>query len=318
MNTRNTWKTVVLTSLLPAMLICTAARADLSPGERQKIEAAIPKKASAAPKRSRRLLVVTLNVRDGKVIKGHASIPYGDHALTLMGKTTGAYETVISNDIEMFRAANIKQFDAICFNNTVGVLFEDPELRQSLLDFVANGGGFVGIHAAAATFVQYPVYDQWPAFGQMLGAYEDGGHPWGPKETITIKVEDSSHPVNAAFGGKSFEIQDEVFQFRHGYSRDKLRILLAIDADKTDMGPKRRILPERRKDKDLAMSWVRGYGKGRVFYTSFGHNKEIFWNPPLLKHILDGIQFALGDLEASTTPSNQLKRNKVDASQSRR
>jgi type 1 glutamine amidotransferase len=308
----------VLTSLLLSLLTCTSALADLPAGERQKIEGAIPRKASVAPKKPRRLLVVTLNVRDGKVTKGHPSIPHGNHAITLMGKTTGAYETIISNNIEMFRAANLRRFDAICFNNTVGVLFDDPELRQSLLDFVANGGGFVGIHAAAATFVQYPVYDQWPAFGQMLGAYEDGGHPWGPEETITIKVEDPSHPVNAAFEGRSFDIQDEVFQFRHGYSRDKLRILLAIDPDRTDMGPRRRILPERRKDKDLAMSWVRSYGKGRVFYTSFGHNKEIFWNAPLLRHILDGIQFALGDLEASTTPSNLLKSDSIDASQSRR
>ena len=41
-----------------------------------------------------------------------------------MGKLTGAYEAVVNNDIEMFRPANIKKFDAICFNNTVGVLFE--------------------------------------------------------------------------------------------------------------------------------------------------------------------------------------------------
>ena len=61
-------------------------------------------------------------------------------------------------------------FDAICFNNTTGVLFDDSALRQSLLDFVVNGRGIVGIHAAAATFVQYPRHAQFPAFGQMLGA----------------------------------------------------------------------------------------------------------------------------------------------------
>ncbi len=281
-------------------------RAEMTPQERQKIEQAVPRQCTIAPKKPRRLLVVTLNIRDGRVVKGHRSIPYGNYAFEYMGRTTGAFETVVSNDIEMFRPEKIKQFDAICFNNTVGVLFDDPQLRQSLLDFVHNGGGFVGIHAAAATFVQYPKYDQWPAFGQMLGAYEDGGHPWGPKETITIRIEDPDHPVNVAFAGRGFDIRDEVFQFRHGYSRDKLRVLLTIDPDKTDMGPQRRILPERRKDKDLALSWVRSYGKGRVFYTSFGHNKEIFWNQPLLRHMLDGIQFALGDLDASTTPSNEL------------
>ena len=301
----------ILTTIALLFVLCIAfgadsARAEMPEPERLKIEQAMSTKCSATPKQPRRLLVVTLNVRDGKVRAGHASIPYGNYAIEQMGEATGAFETVVSNDIEMFRPDRIKQFDAICFNNTVGVLFDDPELRHSLLDFVRNGGGFVGIHAAAATFVQYPKYDQWPAFGQMLGAYEDGGHPWGPDETITINIDDPDHPLNAAFAGQSFQIKDEVFQFRHGYSRDTLRILLTIDPDKTDMGPNRRILPERRKDKDLALSWVHRYGKGRVFYTSFGHNKDIFWNRPLLQHILDGIQFALGDLEASTTPSNEL------------
>ncbi len=306
MRTPDIARTIVVASVLWAVFGVGPARAEMTEQERQKIEQAIPSKCTVTPKKARRLLVVTLNVRDGKVMRGHASIPYGNLAIQRMGQATGAFETVTSNDIEMFRPERIKQFDAICFNNTVGVLFDDPQLRQSLLDFVHNGGGFIGIHAAAATFVQYPKYDQWPPFGQMLGAYEDGGHPWGPEETITIKIDDPDHPLNAAFAGQGFEICDEVFQFRHGYSRDNLRILLAIDPDKTDMGPSRRILPERRKDKDLATSWVRRYGNGRVFYTSFGHNKEIFWNRPLLRHILDGIQFALGDLDASTTPSNEL------------
>lgn len=296
---------VIAVFLFGVVLSESPVRAQMTEPERLAIEKALPPRCSVVPQKPRHLLVVTLNVRDGQVMQGHASIPLGTYAIERMGQTTGAFETVISNDIEMFRPVRIKQFDAICFNNTVGVLFDDPELRQSLLDFVREGGGFVGIHAAAATFVQYPKYDQWPAFGQMLGAYEDGGHPWGPDETITIKVDDPAHPLNAAFGGRGFQISDEVFQFRHGYSRDKLRILLSIDTDKTDMGPNRRILPERRADRDLAMSWVRSYGRGRVFYTSFGHNKSIFWNGPLLHHVLDGIQFALGDLEASTTPSSE-------------
>ena len=102
-------------------------------------------------------------------------------------------------------------------------------MKQSLLDFIRSGKGFVGLHAAGATFVQWPKYDQWPEFGEMLGAYENGGHPWKPDETITLKLDDPGHPVNAAFKGKGFEISDEVFQFQKPYSRDKLHVLLSID-----------------------------------------------------------------------------------------
>ena len=57
---------------------------------------------------------------------------------------------MFSDDIEMFRPEKIRQFDALCFNNTVGVLFEDAELRKSLLGFIASGKGFLGVHDAIA------------------------------------------------------------------------------------------------------------------------------------------------------------------------
>ena len=61
-----------------------------------------------------------------------------------------------------------------------------------------------------------------------------------------------------------------------------------------------------REDKDNAISWIRNVESGRVFYCSLGHNNHIFWTPSVLKHYLDGIQFALGDLPADATPSAQL------------
>ncbi len=277
----------------------------VSAEQRLAIEKAIPAKATAKPGKPRKLLVFTLNVRDGVPRTGHPSIPCGNYALQLMGQKTGAYEVVFSNDVEMFRPRNIGQFDAICFNNTVGVLFEDPELRKSLLDFVSGGRGFIGIHAAGATFVQWPVYDQWPEFGEMLGGYENGGHPWKPDETITLRVEDRGNPVNAAFKSDRFEISDEVFQFQAPYSRSKLRVLLSIDTERTDMNSSRRFLPERAADKDFAISWIRNYGKGRVFYSSLGHNSHVFWNAPVLAHFLAGIQFALGDLAADARPTRE-------------
>ena len=275
----------------------------LTPEQQQKVEGAVPTKAPGRPKKTRKLLVVTLNMRDGTERRGHSSIPYGNLAIRLMGEKTGAYQAVFSNDLANFKPENLKQFDAICFNNTVGVLTEDPALRESLLAFVRNGKGFVGFHAAGATFVQWPKYDQFPQYGDMLGGYENGGHPWGPRDVITMQVEDAKSPINKAFGGRSFEISDEVFQFQAPYSREKLHILLSIDTSKSDMDPRRHFLPERFKDRDFGMSWVRRYGKGRVFYSSLGHNPDIFWNTPVLQHFLAGIQYALGDLKADDHPS---------------
>jgi hypothetical protein len=162
-----------------AILCCASLQGQELPlDHKERVDAAIPRTAPAKPKQPRRMLVTNLSMRDGTPVRGSsaAAVPPGNYAIQQMGKVTGAYEAVFNNDIEMFRPANIKQFDAICFNNTLGVLFDDPELRASLLGFVENGKGFVGIHDAIATFVQYPKYDG-PGAPYFAGPPEGFGLP---------------------------------------------------------------------------------------------------------------------------------------------
>ena len=269
----------------------------LSPEQKKQVDAAIPQEAPARPKTPRRILVSNLAMRDGRPFRGSSDAinPMVNYAIEQIGKRSGAYEAVFNNDVEMFRPDKLRQFDALCFANTVGVLFEDPELRKSLLDFIAGGKGFIGIHDAIATFVQYPKYDQWPAFGQMLGATENGGHPWNG-EVMTMKVDDPESPITAAFRDIEFKIADQAFQFQEPVLRDHLHVLLSIDVAKTGLAPNRRILPVRAEDKDFPVSWIRAYEKGRVFYSALGHGAEVYSNPVVLRHFLAGMQYALGDL----------------------
>jgi type 1 glutamine amidotransferase len=64
--------------------------------------------------------------------------------------------------------------------------------------------------------------------------------------------------------------------------------------------------PCARPDHDYAVSWIRSYGKGRVFFAILGHQPTIFTTPPLADYFFRGIQFILGDLNADTTPSAKL------------
>jgi type 1 glutamine amidotransferase len=79
--------------------------------------------------------------------------------------------------------------------------------------------------------------------------------------------------------------------------RDHLHVLLSIDVPNTPTPP-RRILKVRSEDQDFPVSWLRRYGKGRVFYSSLGHGAPLYSNAPILAHFLAGIQYALGDLKA--------------------
>jgi type 1 glutamine amidotransferase len=240
-----------------------------------------------------------------RIVRGHPSIPAATYALELMGKNTGAYEPVFSNDVEMFRPEKLKEFDAVCFNNSQGVLFEDPELKKSLEDFVNSGHGIVGFHAAIATFVQHPKYDQWPWFGRMLGGTENGGHPWMPTDKFTFKVDDPKSPLTAVFKGSGFEVTDEVMQLQEPGLRDHLHVLLSVDMERTAPAS-HRMLPVREQDKDFPLTWIRAEEKGRVFCSGMGHNPSVFWSEPLLAHFMAGIQYALGDLKADPTPSAKL------------
>ena len=59
----------------------------------------------------------------------------------------------------------------------------------------------------------------------------------------------------------------------------------------------------KRPDNIYPVSWIRTYGKGRVFYTSIGHMPETFYTPELVGHFIAGVQYALGDLDADATPN---------------
>jgi len=79
-------------------------------------------------------------------------------------------------------------------------------------------------------------------------------------------------------------------------------VLLSIDPIVTDMMQGRCFGQCLRDDNDYPVAWIRQHGKARVFYTSLGHNPDVFWDPRMLTMFLAGIQYALGDLDADATP----------------
>ena len=287
---------------------------DIPKHRQTQIWKACPAKPRVAPKAPRKVLIWStpdhLYARDPH--KGYC-VPYGLYAMKALGEKTGAYEPVASVDLAMYLPERIKQFDAIVMNNSSGAWIAPTDadmqreefkklgadkaaveaaLRKSLLDFVRGGKGVVAYHYAIGA------NRKWPGFHDLLGAHFIG-HPWN--EEIGVEVEEPDHPLVAAFDGKDFRLAEEVFHYGKPYDRGKLRVLLSVDTLATNMGVKW-IRWEERSDCDFALAWVKSYGKGRVFYTAFGHRTQLYWTPTVLQFYLDGIQFATGDLEAPTEP----------------
>ena len=61
-----------------------------------------------------------------------------------------------------------------------------------------------------------------------------------------------------------------------------------------------------RKDKDYAISWCRTEGKGKVFYTSFGHDPKVWKDEKFQKHLFGGLKWATGELPGEAKPSGSV------------
>ncbi len=265
--------------------------------QQMSIVAAVPESATAMPKSNRRVLVFYRC--EGFI---HTSIPHGNLATEQMGRQTGAFQVDVADSYDVFTAENLARYDAIVLNNTTHLKFPEPEQEKALLEFVAGGKGLVGYHAASDNFYAHP------EAAAMIGG-QFNGHPWGAGGTWAFKLDDADHVLNRAFKGDGFWHQDEIYQYLPDTYQgpEVLRLLVSLDMKQSEVtdrikddGGKGGYAPGPR---EVPVSWVRSYGKGRVFVTNFGHREETFWNPAMLRHMLDGIQFALGDLEADTTPT---------------
>ena len=260
-------------------------------------------------KKHRRVLVYGISFGPHRT-----TIRTAQQVFTLLGEKTGAFEAVVSEDLANFEADKLKQFDAVIFANTTGEVFCRPadkgqfnalsadakrkqeeiaaRLVKNLDDYVRSGGGFMGIHSATDSLKNHPAY------GEMIGGVFTQ-HAWGPKETVTIRVEDPGHALaKGVFEKDEFKFNDEIYEFREPYDRKRLHVILSLDLAKSDK-PNR---PVRRTDGDYPIAWTRNHGQGRVFYCSLGHATSTFADPTILKFWLRGIQFAAGDIDAATTP----------------
>ncbi len=181
----------------------------------------------------------------------------------------------------------LKNFDLVLFFTTGNPLTKEELV--DLQDWVKAGGAFAGTHCATDTLYN-------TTYGALVGGYFDG-HPWHQK--IKLKVEDPKHAAAAGFKDGD-EITDEIYQFKDApYSREKLHIILSVDNSSIDIEKK----GVNRKDKDFAIAWGQEYGKGRSFYTSLGHRKEVWKDERFQQHLIGGLKWAVKRAEGSSAPS---------------
>jgi type 1 glutamine amidotransferase len=125
-----------------------------NPAHVEAMVAALPDRAPATPKAPRRVLVLARST--GFV---HQTIPLAARTVEELGRKTNAWSTVITYDAADINAANLLQFDAVFLASTTGHFLDDAvspaataARRQAFLEFIRNGKGIAGVHAASDSY----------------------------------------------------------------------------------------------------------------------------------------------------------------------
>lgn len=201
----------------------------------------------------------------------HSSITTGAAAILLLGKAHN-FDVDTTSDAAKITEANLRKYDALIFLNTTGYMLDNYQ-QADLERYIQAGGGFVGVHAAADA-----EYD-WHWYGRLVGAYFDN-HP--AIQPATLHVIDKNHPSTKSLPDE-WKRTDEWYNFK-SISKD-IHVLITIDESSYNGGTNGTAHP---------IAWYHNFEGGRVFYTELGHTDESYTDPAYLKHLLGGIQYAMG------------------------
>ncbi|GIW99789.1 MAG: glycosyl hydrolase [Pirellulaceae bacterium] len=173
-----------------------------------------------------------------------------------------------TEDIQRLTLENLQQYDGLLVYANIDTI--DPQPAAAILEYVANGGGFIPIHCASYCFRNSP------ELVDLIGG-QFWKHGVGEFETEIVAPE---HPVMRGFSG--FRSWDETYI--HTKHNPRNRVVLEV-----------RRMGEQAEGRDAEpWTWVRTHGRGRVFYTAWGHDQRT-WGHPGFHNLLErGIRWACG------------------------
>jgi len=141
--------------------------------------------------------------------------------------------------------------------------------ERAIADFVAAGGGLVGLHAGLASYAHKGIY------GQTL----HGSFMIHPEEHPEFRVRPLDTPHVLREGFHEFSLRDEMYFVRV----DSPQTTRLLEVSAPDYG-------------SSTAAWAHACGKGRVFCFTPGHRNEVLADPSYLRFLARGIQWALGRL----------------------
>ena len=207
----------------------------------------------------------------------HASIPEGIAAIQSLG---AAHNFIVdaTEDSAQFTDVNLSRYKTIIFLNPSGEIL-DAKQRAAFQRYIENGGGFVGIHNAAALLS--PPMDNWEWYTKLVGAQYESEISTQP---IRLKILTHVHPSTLTLP-EVWYFTTEAYNFKQYPKDNGVNVLINLDESTVSGG---------KMGADHPYSWYHAYDNGRSWYTVGGANPADFKDVRFRAHILGGIQYAAG------------------------
>ncbi len=204
----------------------------------------------------------------------HSSIPAGMAAIQKLGAAHG-FEVDTTKTSDAFNEENLEQYSAIVFLSTTGNVLDHTQ--EAVFErYIQAGGGYVGIHAAADT-----EYD-WGWYNKLAGA-QFLSHPSGTPEADFV-ITDNSFIATKHFTDSIWHRSDEIYNYKN--INPEVNVVMTVDETTYEGGA---------NGEEHPFAWYHEFDGGRAFYTGAGHTDESYTEDAFLKHVLGGIQYAIGD-----------------------
>jgi type 1 glutamine amidotransferase len=178
-----------------------------------------------------------------------------------------------TEDANYFNKIFLSKIDVVVFFNTTGDILNSSE-EIALESYIKNGGGFLGIHAAADT-----EYD-WLFYQELIAAHF-ASHPPTQKARLIVHKE-TNHPAIRHLGNE-WLLRDEWYSFRAPLKSHATLLMEVDDSSLTGKIPLTRVHP---------IAWAHDKFGGRAMYTGIGHTTAQFSDPVYLEHIILSIKWA--------------------------
>ena len=214
----------------------------------------------------------------------HDNIAASVVAIKKIGEKNG-WKVDVSDQPTVFTEGNLKQYQAIVFDNSNNEAFDTEEQKAAFQGYIHAGGGFAGIHSATGS------ERKWPWYWKLIGGTFAWHHPLQP---FTIVIVDKKHPSTAFFPADTWKWEDEFYMVKE---RDEnVRVLLAGDtATILKPGKKSEALQDLKTPNPYPLCWCHEFEGGRAWYTALGHKSQYYSDPLFVQHLEGGIKWAMGE-----------------------